>query len=173
MKGVFGSISVYFSPMAVLNCLKSFPNKIPFNGQNVKDAFSSEIGGNEETKANCNTPNHHKEIKWNLRPVRPEVLKCYRSIVNGLNRAGPQGNTSDEKETVPLQQNDLTAREQKNESAHAPKRKLDLDSVKNCVKESTSAACVLSTSYSTFLTISHDKLEPSKGKTAEGKKVMI
>ena len=139
----------------------------------MKSAFTSEKESNKKTTTSCNTPNHHKKIKWNFKLVRPEVLECYRSIVNELNRAGPQGKPSDEKETVPLQQNNLTSREEKNESAYAPKRKLDPDSVKSCVKESTSAACVLPTSYSTLLTISHEKLEPSKGKTAEGKKEMI
>ena len=107
--------------------------------------------------------------------VRPEVLKCYRSTVDGLSCDGPEGRRSDDNEIAPLQQNDLTSREEKKETcAFAPKRKLDPDGVKNPVyKESTSAACVLPTNCSTFLTISHEKLGPSKGKNERGKTEMI
>ena len=128
----------------------------------------------DKTTKSCNMPNRHKKIKWNFKLVRPEVLKCYRSIFDGLNGAGPEEKKSDEYDAVPLQQNDLTSIEGKKESASAPKRKLDLDGVKNCVyEESTSAACVLPTNCFTFPTISHEKLKPSKGKTTIGKMEMI
>ena len=124
----------------------------------------------EKTATSCNMPNHQKNIKWNFKLVRPEVLKCYRSVVDGLNRAGPEGRRSDDNETVPQKQNDLTSREEKKENAFAPKRKLDPDDVKNPLyKESTSTACVLPTNCSKFLTISREKLGPSKGKNDEEK----
>lgn len=136
----------------------------------MKDAFSFEKESNEKKTTSYNMPNDHKEIKWNFKLVRPEVLKCCRSIVKGLNRTGPGGKRSDENETVPLQQNDLTPlKAEKKESA--PKGKLDPDVVKRCVyKETTSAACVLPTNCSKLVTISHEKLGPSKGKNGNEKR---
>ena len=128
----------------------------------------------EKTTPSWNMPNHHKKLKWNFKLIRPEALKYYRGMVDGLSHAGPEGKRSDENESVPLQQNDLTSREEKKESASAPKRKFDPDGVKNPVyQESTSAACVLPTNCSTFLTISHERLEPSKGENRREKTEII
>jgi len=125
--------------------------------------------GNEKTATSYSIPNIPKKIKWNFKQVRPEVLKCCRSIVDGLDRAGSAGKSRDENKTRPLQQNDLTLREEeKKETAFAPKRKLDPDGVKNRVYQgSTSAACVLPTNSHTFLKIPHEKLGPSKGRNRE------
>ena len=127
-----------------------------------------------ETKTTSySTPSHLKKIKWKLKLDHPKVLKCCRSIVGGLDGAVPGGKGSDENETSPLQQNDLNSREEKKEKTFTPKRKLDSDGVKSLVDKTTSATCVLPKNCHTFLTISHEKLGPSKGKNAEGKKEMI
>ena len=125
-----------------------------------------------ETKTTTNSiPSHLKKIKWKFKLDHPKVFKCCRSIVNGLDGAVPGGKGSDENETSPLQQNDLNSREEKKEKAFTPKRKLDPDGVKNLAdNETTSAACVLPKNCHTFLTISHEKLGPSKGKNAQRKK---
>lgn len=121
---------------------------------------------NEKTAASYSIPNIPKKIKWNFKPVHPEVLKCCRSIVDELDCAGSAGKSRDENRTRPLQQNDLTSREkEKKKTAFAPKRKLDPDGVKNRVyHESTSAACVLPTNGHTFMKIPHEKLGSSKGR---------
>lgn len=112
---------------------------------------------------NRNKINHHKEIKWNFKLVRPEVLKCCQRIVKGLKSAGPASEESCS-ENGTAQQNGLTPpREKENGCTFAPKRKLNSERVRQD-KVTTATAGALPTKCSTDVTISRENSGSSKGK---------
>lgn len=122
----------------------------------------------QETKTCQNEASQNKEIKWNFKLVRPEVLKRYRRIVDGLDCTVPLSNRSSENETLQLPQNGLTpSKEEKKESAFAPKRKLNQDHVikQNVDKETLSAAFVLPKNCPALMTVSHE----NTGSNSRGK----
>ncbi|KAL9955138.1 hypothetical protein ACROYT_G036424 [Oculina patagonica] len=138
------------------------------NGYNVKNATTSDNANNVQKTKSLNKIEHHKEIKWNFKLVRPEVLKCCRRIVEGLNGGGPAGKRSNEYGAAETQQNGLIpSREKEKECAFAPKRKLEPECVKQSEdKETTPASGALPTKCSAVVTIPRENSGSSKEKSS-------
>lgn len=131
-------------------------------GHNVVNTSTLDNGSKAQETKRENKTNHHKEIKWNFKLVRPEVLKCCRRIVEGLNGTEQAGKRIDHQNgTVHLHQNGLTtSREKEQECTLAQKRKLNQKYIKqNVDKETSAAVCPLPANCSAITTISRQNLE--------------
>lgn len=130
-------------------------------GHNEVNSSLLDNGSNAEETKRENKTNHHKEIKWNFKLVRPELLKCCRRIVEDLNGTGQAGQRIDHQNgAVHIQQNGLTtSREKEKESTLAQKRKLNQEDIKQNVEKETSAAVrALPANCSAVATISRQTL---------------
>ena len=67
-------------------------------------------------KENCDKVSREKEIKWNLKQVRPEVFQCFRRIVEDLKDKRQDDNRRSEKIAVqPSQNGQTSSKEEANE----------------------------------------------------------